>query len=73
MTVEAADTPVLFECVPPVVAFELVEGSFESPELFELVPPFGLSDPFAFSDPFALPELVVCVRPAGVLGLGLRV
>ena len=62
LTVEAPDTPVGFESVPPVVVFELF------PELFELVPPFEFSDPFAFeySDPFfAFPELAECVPPGG--------
>ena len=41
MTVEAADTPVVLDCSPPAVFFEVSEVSFEFRDIFEAVPPVG--------------------------------
>ena len=62
MTVEASDSPLTVRAADtPVVFLEVCEVCFESPDLFEVVPPpFGFSDP-----PFAFPELVECVPPGG--------
>ena len=39
MTVEAADTPVVFDSMPPAVFFEVSEVSFEFRDMFEVFPP----------------------------------